>query len=68
MQSTQYTTSCQKEIARLLGKEVFKVVTTKLIFNGIQVFNFRLVYKIKNPSIDETYEKMQSTSSISFQW
>ena len=39
----QYTASRQKEIAKLLEKGVFKVVTTDSILSNAQIFNSRFV-------------------------
>lgn len=54
---TQYTTSGQKRIARLLEKDVFKVVTSKNILKNVEIFNFCFIDKIKNSDMDMTYKK-----------
>lgn len=56
-QQIQYTEFRQKEIAGLLEKRVFKVVTTANIFNNAQIFNSCFIDKIKNPNTDKAYEK-----------
>lgn len=55
--SVQYITSKQKEGARLLEKDIFKVVTTNDIPSNTQIFNSYFVAKIKNFGIDKAYEK-----------
>ncbi len=56
-QPPQYTTYRQKEIAGLLEKGVFKVVTTEDIPSNTRKFNFRFVDEIENPGTDKAYEK-----------
>ena len=56
-QPPQYTASRQKEIAGLLEKGVFKVVTTEDIPSNSRIFNSRFVDEIKNPGTDKAYEK-----------
>lgn len=60
-QPAQYTASRQKEIAGLLEKNVFKVVTTADIPSNAQIFNSRFEDKIKNPGTDKAYEKSRLT-------
>ena len=53
----QYTVSRQKEVAGLLEKGVFKIITTNDIPSNAQIFNSRFVDKIKNLGTDKAYEK-----------
>ncbi len=56
-QPPQYTASKQTEIAGLLEKEVFKVVTTEDIPSHARIFNSRFSDEIMNPGTDKAYEK-----------
>ena len=56
-QPSQYTTSRQKEIAGLLEKGVFKVVTTEDIPSNTRIFNSRFVDEMMNPGTDKAYVK-----------
>ena len=53
----QYTASRQKEIAGLLEKGVFKVVTSVDISSNTQIFNSFYVNKIKHADTDKAYKK-----------
>lgn len=53
----QYIASKQKEIAGLLKKKVFKVITFKDVSNNTQIFNSCFIDKIKNLNTDKTYKK-----------
>lgn len=55
--SAQYITSKQKEFARLLKKDLFKVVTTDSISSNAQIFHSCFVDEIRNPGTDKAYEK-----------
>lgn len=55
----QYTTFRQKKIAKLLEKDVFKVVTTDSILSNAQIFNSCFVNKIKNLGTNKMYKKSQ---------
>ena len=57
MQPAQYTVSRQKEVTRLLEKEVFKVITFKDVPSNTRIFNSHFVDKIKNLGTDKAYEK-----------
>ena len=56
-QPAQYTASQQKEVTRLLEKEVFKAVTSKDVPSNARIFNSCFVNEIKNLGIDKAYEK-----------
>lgn len=49
----QYTVSKQKEVARLVEKYIFKIVTCDNTSSNAHVFNSYFVDKIKNPSTDK---------------
>lgn len=53
----QYTESKQKKIARLLEKDVFRVVTTINIPINAQIFNSHFINKVKNTGTDKAYKK-----------
>ena len=53
----QYIASRQKEIAGLLEKGVFKVVTSADIPSNTRIFNSRFVDEIKHAGTDKAYEK-----------
>ena len=53
----QDTASGQKEIAGILEKEIFKVVSFENVPSNTQIFNSRFVDKIQNPSNNKAYEK-----------
>ena len=55
--SAQYIASRKNEIAGLLKKSVFKVVTTVDILTNARIFNSLFVNKIKSLGADKTYEK-----------
>ena len=57
VQPAQYTASRQKEVTKLLEKEVFKAITSEDVPSNARIFNSCFVDKIKNPDIDKTYEK-----------
>ena len=56
---TQYTAFRQKEIAKLLEKNVFKVVISADILSNTQIINSRFVDKVKHVGIDKANEKSQ---------
>lgn len=56
---TQYIASRQKKIAKLLEKDVLKVVLSIDISNNSQIFNFCLIDKIKHIGINKLYKKCQ---------
>ena len=53
----QYTASRQKEIAGLLEKDIFKVVTSADISSNTRIFNSRFVDEIKYAGTDKAYKK-----------
>ena len=53
----QLSASGQKEIQKLLEKDVFKVVMPEEVSSSTQVFNSSLVDNIKDPCNDKVYEK-----------
>ena len=53
----QYPASRQKQIAKLLKKEVFRIVTPEKIPSNAQVLNPYLVNKIKDLYTDKAYDK-----------
>lgn len=56
-QLSQYLASTPDQIAELLEKDVFRVVTLEEILSNIPVFNLRFIDKIKDPWNDKAYEK-----------
>ena len=57
MPLAQYTAFRRKKIAGLLGKGVFKVVTSADILSNAQIFNFYFVDKVKHVGTNKVYEK-----------
>ena len=58
LSSAQYTTSRHEEIAKLLEKSSFKVVTIVDISTNTWIFNSRFVNEVKNASTDKAYAKI----------
>lgn len=56
-QPSQYTASRQKEINRLLKKNVFKIISHEDVLEDTRIFNSRSVDEIKHPGTDMAYEK-----------
>lgn len=56
-QLAEYTLFGQNEIAGLLEKDVFKVITIEDIPSHIWIFNSYFVDKVKNPGTDKVYER-----------
>lgn len=56
--SAQYITSRQKVIARLLKKDVFKVVILDSILSNAHILNSYFDNKIKNLGTAKSYEKI----------
>ena len=55
--ATQFSASCQKELAGLLEKGVFEITKLTDVPQGVRLFNSRFVDEIKNPGTDKAYEK-----------
>jgi hypothetical protein len=57
LQDTQFSASCQKELAGLLKKGVFEITKLADVPQGVRLFNLRFVDEIKNPGTEKAFEK-----------
>jgi hypothetical protein len=55
--NTQFSASRQKELTKLLTKDVFDIVKLSKIPNKIRLFNFRFVNQVKNKGTNKAFKK-----------